>query len=129
MDFPTHLKYTEDHEWLEEKGDRIVIGITHYAVEELGEIVYVELPSVGTRLSPHGVVATVESVKAVAEVYTPVGGEVVEVNEELKEQPHLISTDPYGEGWIAVLKIKGGLSQELLTAEQYRLYVEGLKKK
>ncbi|MEK9797532.1 MAG: glycine cleavage system protein GcvH, partial [Alphaproteobacteria bacterium] len=92
-------KYTEDHEWVEVDGDAGVIGISEYAQEQLGDVVFVELPEVGTVLDRSDEVAVVESVKAAAEVYAPVSGEVLEVNEDLNGDPSLVNTDPFGDGW------------------------------
>ena len=129
MEFPSDRKYTEDHEWVRKEGDLWVVGITQYAVEELGDIVYVELPEVGKEVTRKGVVATVESVKAVAEVYTPVGGEVVASNEALVENPQLLQDDPYGEGWIVKLKEKEPPEVgDLMEAQQYAAYVQELRK-
>lgn len=99
------LKYTMDHEWLRLDGDVAVVGITPYAQDKLGDLVFVELPTVGARLDKGAVAATVESVKAASEVYAPVSGEVVAVNDKLAAEPGLVNTDPTGTGWIFKIKV------------------------
>jgi glycine cleavage system H protein len=111
------LKYTQDHEWLRLDGDIATIGITPFAQKQLGDLVFVELPSVGASLDKGAVAATVESVKAASEVYAPVGGEVVAVNDKLTAEPGLVNAEPTGEGWLFRLKVKdageaGGLLDE-----------------
>lgn len=129
MAHPSHYRYTEDHEWIEflEK-DEARVGITEYAVNELGDIVYVELPAPGKKVEIHGVLATVESVKAVAEVYAPVAGEVLEGNPLLQEEPQKLKEDPYGAGWIVRLRVLKKGEEELMDAEEYERYLAGLKK-
>ncbi|MBX6329025.1 MAG: glycine cleavage system protein GcvH [Pseudolabrys sp.] len=105
------LKYTPDHEWLRVDGDIATVGITHYAQEQLGDVVFVHLPVVGTRLEKGGVAAVVESVKAASEVYSPVSGEVVEANQALTVEPALVNTEPMGKGWF--FKIRISVSAEL----------------
>lgn len=99
------LKYTKDHEWLRIDGDVATIGITPFAQEKLGDLVFVELPSAGAKLGKGAVAATVESVKAASDVYAPVGGEVVQVNEKLTGEPDLVNADPIGNGWLFKMKI------------------------
>lgn len=99
------LKYTKDHEWLRMNGDVATVGITPYAQEKLGDLVFVELPQIGAKLDKGAIAATVESVKAASEVYAPVGGEVVEVNEALVNEPGLVNTEPTGKGWMLKMKI------------------------
>jgi len=111
------LKFTKDHEWLRMEGDVATVGITPYAQEKLGDLVFVELPSVGTSLAQGAVGATVESVKAASDVYAPIAGEVVAVNDKLTEEPALINTEPTGGGWLFKLKVTdpselGGLLDE-----------------
>ena len=98
--YPDDLRYTKDHEWVRLEGDRGTVGITHYAQKQLGDVVYLELPEVGRTLSEHETFGTVESVKAVSELFSPVAGEVVEVNTALVQAPEKINTDPYGEAWM-----------------------------
>jgi len=120
-------KYTEDHEWVEVDGDSGVIGISEYAQEQLGDVVFVELPEVGKVLDRGDEVAVVESVKAAAEVYAPVGGEVLEVNEDLNGDPSLVNTDPFGDGWFAKLKLSDPAElDELMDEDTYKKFVEGL---
>jgi len=120
-------KYTEDHEWVEVDGDSGVIGISEYAQEQLGDVVFVELPEVGKVLDRGDEVAVVESVKAAAEVYSPVGGEVLEVNEDLNGDPSLVNTDPFGDGWFAKLKLSDPDElDELMDEDTYKKFVEGL---
>ena len=118
---PSDLKYTSDHEWVRAEGDRATIGITEYAQKELGDVVYVDLPAVGERIKAKAGMGSIESVKAVSDIYAPVTGEVVAVNEELQFNPELVNQDPYGKGWIAVIEIADGEElNKLLTAEEYQ---------
>ena len=120
MTYPGSYKYTKDHEWIELSGDRGKIGITDYAQQQLGDVVYVELPDVGARLKQGQSFGTIESVKAVSELYAPVGGEVVEVNGALKEKPEAINADPHG-SWMIVVKVAdAGEAAALLDAAQYQ---------
>jgi len=123
MTIPADLKYTKEHEWVRIDGDIATFGISDHAQEALGDIVFVELPEIGRELSPGDAFAVVESVKAVSDVYAPVGGEVIEVNGELEAEPEKINTDPYGAGWIAKVKLSGG-SIELLDADAYTTFLE-----
>ena len=101
MAYPDDLRYSKEHEWVRVDGSRATIGITSFAAEELGDIVFVELPEVGTAIKQFATFGVVESVKAVSDLYAPVSGEVVEVNEALRDNPELLNSDPFGEGWIA----------------------------
>lgn len=120
MDIPEEFGYTAEHEWVAVEDGMARIGITDYAQSELGDIVFVELPEVGdetTQMEPFG---TIEAVKAVSDLFAPVSGKVVEVNTLLEDQPELINTDPYGEGWILKIKLKDeSEAQKLLSAEEY----------
>lgn len=119
--------YTEDHEWVEVEGDVGTIGISEYAQEQLGDVVFVELPEVGKTLDKGDEVSVVESVKAAAEVYAPVGGEVIEVNEELNGDPSLVNTDAFGDGWFVKLKLSDPAElDELMDEEAYQAFVKGL---
>jgi glycine cleavage system H protein len=119
MSVPNDLSYTRSHEWARVEGDLVVVGITHYAQDQLGEVVYVELPEVGLGANAGEELGTLESVKAVAEFLSPVAGEVVEINDRLAEEPNLVNEDPYGDGWL--VKISGALEEdELLDAEAYK---------
>ncbi len=104
MAYPTDYRYTEQHEWIHVEGDQIKMGITDYAQQQLGDIVFAELPAVGTKVNRGDTVATVESVKSVSDVYAPVSGEVTAVNTALEAAPETINKDPHGEGWIAMIK-------------------------
>uniref|UniRef100_A0A7C2PL17 Glycine cleavage system H protein n=1 Tax=candidate division WOR-3 bacterium TaxID=2052148 RepID=A0A7C2PL17_UNCW3 len=119
---PDNLKYTREHEWIRVEGDNVaVIGITDYAQSELSDVVYVELPPVGKQVNKGEEVASVEAVKTVASVYTPVSGEIIEVNEKLKDDPSLVNKDPYGEGWICKIKMSNPEElKECLSAEEYK---------
>jgi len=121
-EIPKGLLYTEEHEYVKavDGGDVVAIGITDYAQGELGDIVYIELPKVGTRFSKHDVFGTVEAVKAVSELYSPVGGEVVEVNDRLDKEPALVNTTPYGDGWMIKVRLTDASEKEgLMSADEY----------
>jgi len=123
MTVPADLKYTKDHEWVRIDGDTATFGITDHAQEALGDIVFVELPEPGRTIEPGEAYAVVESVKAVSDVYAPVGGEVIEVNEALEGEPELVNTDSYGAGWIAKIRIGEG-QVELLNDDEYTTFLE-----
>lgn len=117
---PTDLRYTKDHEWVRTDGDEATIGITKYAADQLGDIVFVELPETGSELGQFQTFGVVESVKAVSDLYSPVSGAVVEVNDGLRERPELLNSDPYGEGWIARVDLADtGELDNLMDAEAY----------
>ena len=119
MAYPSAYKYTRDHEWIDLSGDRGKVGITDYAQQQLGDVVYVELPEVGTKLKPGQSFGTIESVKAVSELYSPVSGEVVEANAALRDKPEAVNTDPHG-SWMIVLKLSDPAEAGvLLDAAQY----------
>ena len=120
MSIPAELKYTKDHEWVRIEGNIAVVGITDFAQGELGDIVFVDIDSVGDELNAGDVFGSVEAVKTVSDLYLPISGKVVEFNEELEGEPELVNTDPYGRGWIIKLEIALGADQsKLLSAEQY----------
>jgi glycine cleavage system H protein len=119
MTYPTNLKYTKDHEWLDLAGDRGKIGVTDYAQKQLGDVVFVELPAVGTKIVQGQSFGTIESVKAVSELFAPVSGEVVEVNASLKEKPETVNANPHGSWLIAVKLTKPDEVGGLLDAAQY----------
>jgi len=120
---PENLRYTKEHEWVRVEGEIGIIGITFHAQKELGDIVYVDLPKVGTSTQKGKAVGSVESVKAVSDLYTPVSGEVVEVNPLLAESPEILNTDPYGSGWLVKIKLSDpGEADKLLTAAEYQAY-------
>lgn len=105
MNFPANLRYTKDHEWIRLDGDNAVIGITDFAQKELGDIVYVEIESVGKNLEAESIFGTVEAVKTVSDLFLPVAGTITEVNPALAANPELVNTDPYGEGWMIKMKV------------------------
>jgi glycine cleavage system H protein len=120
------LLFTETHEWLSVEGDVITLGLTDYAQGELGDIVFVELPEAGRSLAAGDVLTTVESVKSVSELYAPIEGEIMEGNAALEDDPALINSDPYGDGWIAKLKLASGTDvSQFMTAEQYETHIKG----
>ena len=122
MAVPEDLQYTKSHEWVRFEDGAVTIGITDHAQEELGDVVFVELPDVGDTIEAGDSFGTVESVKAVSDLYTPVGGEVVEVNSSLEDAPEKINDDPYGEGWI--VKLSTSEEADLLSPEEYEKVVE-----
>jgi glycine cleavage system H protein len=122
---PEDLRYSRSHEWAKLDGDRVRIGLSDYAQDQLGDIVFVELPAVGDRFEKGQEFGTVESVKAVAEVYVPLGGEVTAVNEELADAPELVNKDPYGEGWM--LELTTGETSEAEALMERDAYLETLK--
>lgn len=119
--YPNNLKYSKEHEWVDLESKKI--GITHYAQESLGDVVFVELPEVGAEFEVGDSLGVVESVKAVSDVYSPVSGKVIAVNEALLDNPELINQDPYGEGWIVEMEITGG-EEDLLSAEEYERLIK-----
>ena len=117
---PEGLWYTREHEWVKLEDKKATIGITDYAQQELGDVVFVDLPSVGERVEPGARLASVESVKAVSDVYAPVGGEILAVNDDLEHSPEYLNQDPYGKGWIAVVEMEEeGPPVGLLSAREY----------
>jgi glycine cleavage system H protein len=122
---PEDRKYSKEHEWVKVAAGRGTVGITDYAQKQLGDVVYVELPAVGKRLSAMEVFGTIESVKAVSELYCPVSGEVVDVNGAVVDKPELVNSDPYGKAWLLVVAIanEGELSS-LMTAAEYQAYLD-----
>ena len=121
MDFPAGLKYTKDHEWIKVEGDEALIGITEFAQGELGDIVYIDISSVGKEVAADEVFGTIEAVKTVSDLFMPVAGTVLEINPVLDKQPELVNSDPYGEGWMVKITIKNNADLEsLLTDEGYK---------
>ena len=121
---PEHLRYTKDHEWIRVEGDVGAIGITDHAQEELGDIVFVELPKIGAALEQSASFGSVESVKAVSDIYSPVSGQVTEINSDLAETPEKVNEDPYGQGWLIKLKLSTpDQVAKLMTAAEYTAYV------
>ena len=124
MEFPANLRYTKEHEWARQEGNRVVVGITDYAQKELGDVVFVELPEVGVTIAVMDTFGVVESVKAVSDLYAPVSGTVVDTNIVLEDQPELVNASPYGQGWMVVLEAAHVEElQQLLTAAEYQAYV------
>jgi glycine cleavage system H protein len=124
MEYPAGFKYTKEHEWIDVTGDRGRIGITDYAQQQLGDVVYIELPEVGTQLKAGQSFGTIESVKAVSELYSPVSGEVVDVNGDLKNKPEAVNTNPHDSWLIAVRLAKPAEAADLLDAAQYAALVK-----
>ncbi|HEU4630769.1 MAG TPA: glycine cleavage system protein GcvH [Gemmatimonadaceae bacterium] len=126
-EIPAELRYTQEHEYVKstDQPDVVQIGITDYAQGELGDVVYVELPKVGATFGEHDVFGTVEAVKAVSELYCPLAGEVVAVNDRLDGEPALVNSDPYGEGWMIQLRVAGGMDAAtgLMDAEAYKTLI------
>ena len=119
---PSDRVYTRTHEWVQVKGAEATVGITQYAQEQLGDVVFVELPAVGKQVAKGGVLGNIESVKAVSEVFAPVGGEVIAANGELEGHPELVNQDPYGKGWLVRLKVAGA-AEGLMDAAAYGKFV------
>ena len=121
MNIPENLKYTVDHEWVMIEGERAKVGITDYAQDALGDVVFVDIPELGKRVTVGETVTEVESTKSVSDIYAPLEGEIIEINQELDDSPELLNGDPYGEGWIFILKLSETTSTEsLLSAKDYR---------
>lgn len=126
--YPNDFHYTKDHEWVKVEGDEVLIGITDFAQHQLGDIIFVELPPVGKALEVHQTIGTVESVKSVSDIYSPIAGEVAAVNEELNQTADILNKDPHGQGWIVRLKIKDKREIEgLMSAGDYEKFLEGLE--
>jgi len=120
MSYPDDLRYSKEHEWVRVQDSRATIGITSFAADELGDIVFVELPEVGATLSQFGAFGVVESVKAVSDLFAPIAGEVLEVNDALRDAPELLNSDPFGEGWIARIALADpGELDVLMDADAY----------
>jgi glycine cleavage system H protein len=123
--YPAELRYTREHEWAKIEGKRARVGITHYAQDQLGDVVFVELPKVGARVTQMKTFGVVESVKAVSDLFAPLSGVVVEVNEELVKQPERVNRDPYGAGWLIVVELANPAEAEtLMTAPQYEEFLK-----
>jgi glycine cleavage system H protein len=122
--YPENLRYTKEHEWVRVEGDTGTIGITDHAQQELGDIVYVDLPKVGTRLEQGKTAGSVESVKAVSDIYAPVTGEVTEINQALADAPEKLNADPHGEAWLMKIKLSApGELEKLMSAAEYQTYI------
>ncbi|HET6664926.1 MAG TPA: glycine cleavage system protein GcvH [Acidimicrobiales bacterium] len=126
MDIPTDLRYSTDHEWARVEEGRVRVGITDYAQDALGDVVFVELPEVGAKVDRGASFSEVESTKSVSEIYAPVSGTIAEINAELADSPERLNDDPYGEGWICIIEPTDPPQlDELLDAEGYRALIEG----
>ena len=126
MHIPENLKYTSDHEWVLIESGRAKVGITDYAQDALGDVVFVDIPEVGKRVTVGETVTEVESTKSVSDIYAPLEGEIIEINQELDDSPELLNGDPYGEGWIFILELNDAASiDNLLSAKEYRELVDG----
>jgi len=124
MEIPSALKYSKEHEWVATEGSVATIGITDHAQDQLGEIVYLELPSVGDKISKDDPFGVVESVKAVSDIYAPVSGTVIEINEDLPESPEIVNEDPYGDGWLVKVRLSDADDlEDLLDSEEYEQLV------
>ena len=128
-DIPDDLYYSKEHEWVRIEGKTAVIGVTDYAQKSLHEVVYVETPKVDSQIEQFQSIGSVESVKSVSDIFTPVSGKIIETNAELAESPELVNEDPYGEGWIVKVQLANSDEdlKKLLTAEQYADYIKGLE--
>ena len=124
MNYPDNVRYTKDHEWIRLEGDEAVIGITDFAQHELGDIVYVEIETVGQEMNAGDVFGTVEAVKTVSDLYLPVNGTILEVNPNLNNNPELVNSDPYGEGWMVRMRLANPADvEELMSADAYQQLV------
>lgn len=124
MSIPGELKYTKDHEWTKSEGDLVVVGITDYAQGELGDVVFVELPEVGDTVTIGESFGTIEAVKAVADLFSPVSGEIVEINGALDDEPETVNKDPYGDGWMVKIKISNASElNDLMDATAYAKHI------
>jgi glycine cleavage system H protein len=129
MGYPTQFRYSKDHEWIDVKGDTATVGITDYAQGELGDVVFVEVPAAGTKVTAGKTFGSVESVKAVSDIYAPATGEVVESNPDLKNKPEAINTDPHGAGWLVKIKLANPSElNSLMDAAAYEAYIAEKKK-
>ena len=124
METPDNLRYSTEHEWVRLEGDIATMGITDFAQSELGDIVFVELPSEGYNVSEMGVFGAVEAVKTVSDLYSPLGGEVIEVNYELEDNPEMVNQEPYGNGWMIKIRVENmGAFTSLMQANDYRSFI------
>jgi len=128
MDNPIDRKYTKDHEWIKIDGETVILGITNFAQDQLTDVVFVELPEVGKQIEQNGNLCVVESVKSVSDIFSPISGEIVEVNNTLEDSPALINNDPFEDGWIVKLKVKNEKDlDQLMTAEEYDKFLTGIE--
>jgi glycine cleavage system H protein len=126
--YPDAFHYSKDHEWVKIEGDQATVGITDFAQQQLGDVVYVEMPEIGDKLEFQQSIGVVESVKAVSDVYSPVSGEVTDINDKLIDKPEILNEDPHGEGWILKMKMDDSSQLEkLMSASDYEKFLEGLE--
>jgi glycine cleavage system H protein len=126
--YPEDFYYTKDHEWVKVEGDKATIGITDFAQKQLGDVVFVELPEVGSELESHQSLGIVESVKAVSDIYAALSGKIVEINDDLNASPELLNDDPHGKGWIIRMEIKNKDElEELMSVSEYEQFLDGLE--
>ena len=123
MSIPKDLQYTKDHEWVKSDGNIVTVGITDFAQSELGDIIFVEFPEVGQDVTAGDPFGTIEAVKTVADLFSPVDGTIVEINDSLEDAPETVNTDPYGKGWLVKIEV-GGKAEDLLSAEDYETLVQ-----
>jgi len=124
VNIPSELKYTKDHEWVKKDGNIVTVGITDYAQGELGDVVFVELPQVGDEVSKDDTFGSIEAVKAVADLFCPVNGKVTEINENLGDQPDIVNTDPYGQGWMVKIEVSAADDfDSLMSADDYQAHI------
>ena len=126
MNIPVNLKYTKDHEWISIEGNVATVGITDFAQGELGDIVYVEIEKIGENFSKEEVFGTVEAVKTVSDLFMPLTGEIIDINETLNEKPELVNEDPYGKGWMIKIKTNSSETSDLLNSEEYKKLILSL---
>jgi glycine cleavage system H protein len=120
MNVPAHLKYTKDHEWVKLEGNIAIVGVTDFAQSELGDIVYIEVETKGENLNHEEIFGSIEAVKTVSDLFMPISGEIIEVNEELDRNPELVNTDPYGDGWMIKVAVSDASEMDrLLSADEY----------
>ncbi|HWP49906.1 MAG TPA: glycine cleavage system protein GcvH [Candidatus Limnocylindrales bacterium] len=123
--YPEDLKYTKEHEWVRVVGNKAIVGITEFAQDQLGDVVFIELPEVGEKVKQFESFGTIESVKAVSDLYAPLSGEVVKVNDALEDEPERVNKDPYGEGWMLEIEIKNPAElNNLISAKEYEAYIK-----
>jgi glycine cleavage system H protein len=126
-DIPSELRYTKDHEWAKKAGDIVEVGVTAYAVEQLGDVTLVDLPAIGTKVAAEQRFGDIESVKTVSELFAPIGGEVTEVNDALRDKPELINDGPYSQGWMVRIKVSSAAEfEKLMDASAYEKYLGSL---
>ncbi len=128
MENPVNRKYTKEHEWIKVDGDIAIIGITDFAQDQLTDVVFVELPEVGKQIEQNGNLCVVESVKSVSDIFSPISGEIVEVNKALENSPELVNKEPFEGGWIAKIKVKNETElDKLMTTEEYNKFLTGIE--